>query len=40
MVDGGSAASIGTAPYSEELYAVHAAMPGGVGERIMPNLPA
>ena len=40
MVDGGSAASIGTAPYSEELYAVHAAIPGGVGERIMPNLPA
>ncbi len=37
MVDGGASASIGAAPYSDELYAIHAAMPGGAGERITPS---
>lgn len=35
-VDGGMSASIGQAPYSEELWAMHAMMPEGLGERILP----
>lgn len=36
-VDGGMSASIGAPPYTEELYAVHAAIPDGSGERIVPG---
>ncbi len=36
-VDGGMSASIGAPPYTEELYAVHAAIPDGTGRRIIPG---
>lgn len=36
-VDGGASASIGAASYTEELYAIHAAIPDGTGKRIMPG---
>ena len=37
-VDGGTSASVGATPYSEELFGLHAAvMPAGLGERIMPE---
>lgn len=37
-VDGGTSASVGAAPYDEELYGLHeAVMPHGLGARIMPS---
>jgi NAD(P)-dependent dehydrogenase (short-subunit alcohol dehydrogenase family) len=37
-VDGGTSASVGLTPYSEELFGLHAAvMPAGLGERITPE---
>lgn len=39
VVDGGLTASVGHARYDDDLYAFHAAIvPGGLGERIMPEL--
>ncbi len=36
-VDGGTSASVGAAPYGEELFGLHAAvMPAGLGERLVP----
>lgn len=38
VVDGGASASLGEAPYPEELYSAFAeAIPGGLAERIMPE---
>lgn len=37
VVDGGTSASVGTAPYGEELFGLHAAvMPAELGERLLP----
>ncbi len=37
-VNGGTSASVGATPYSEELFGLHAAvMPAGLGERVMPE---
>ena len=36
-VDGGTSASVGFSPYSEELFGLHdAVMPAGLGARLMP----
>ncbi|MGD9573224.1 MAG: SDR family NAD(P)-dependent oxidoreductase [Thermoleophilia bacterium] len=37
VVDGGTSASVGAAPYSDELFGLHdAVMPHGLGSRVMP----
>ena len=37
-VDGGTSASVGFTPYSDELFGLHTAvMPAGLGERITPD---
>ena len=38
VVDGGTSATVGAAPYSDELFGLHeAVMPHGLGSRVMPN---
>jgi hypothetical protein len=38
VVDGGVSASWGAPRYTEDLYAFHAAMAPGLGERVMPSV--